>query len=256
MKHSGTTAIARAVQEAVGNDPILDTHLDPCQSGENKPSDCKLAKGLEGLFVAEIASRFHQALRENKPEWGFHQCVYMPSTRIERKCGFDVSFGRFDHPLNRRVRLMHKLIRCWCDDSWEWHSNKEKDSEGVHRAADHIFNLVNQCRLSGGRISPYVSCNVCFCLHEYRRMGSAVIAPFEDTRRSLFVELSPLCGVIPPEFDSKDPSGRLEISHSAHNGVSSVSACWIDVAGVKTVLEVCSWQRFIDSTKGFLVADE
>jgi hypothetical protein len=232
--------------------PIFEPHYDPCICGKKNPSTCRLARGLEGLFVTDIVHRLYRRLSKRKRDWSFHECIYMPSPRIEGECGFDVSFGHFEEPSMHRVRLMHKLVPAWCDDAWKWSSNSEVDRKGVYRCADHIFKLATQFWKSDGKIVPYLSFSVCFCLHEHRRMGRDGIPSFEDDRRSVFVELRPLSSILGSEFDSKAPGGELLVRHRVENHESPISACWRSREGKQTKLRVLGLQAFLNAAEGFL----
>ena len=241
MNHSGTSPVAKAVRSAVEKNGIYETHYDPC---ECNPSSCKLSRGLEGLFVADIASRLHQEIQKHEHDWAFHEFVYMPSTKIEKKCGFDVSFGHFEREPKLRVRLMHKLQRNWCDTKWKWNSKS-------YRSSDHISKLVAQSRNSAGKIRPYVSFSVCYCLHEHRRMGRNDVPAFEDARRTLFVDLSPLREVFPEGFDCKNPAEWLEVVHSPEQGGLPFSARWVSAHG-QVPLKVSNWADFSKTAVEFL----
>lgn len=245
MHHSGNSPVAEAVRSAAENQKIFEPWYDRCQL--KNPSGCRIAPGLEGLFVAEIASRLHQEILEREPSWSFNQCIYMPATAIERKCGFDLSVGHFEY--RNRTRLMHKLIRKWCDEPWKWDSNMEIISKtNVRPCANHIANLVQQFRKSEHRIRPYLSFSVCFCLHEHRRMGRPGIPTFEDDQRSLFVDLSGLEAVIFDDFDSKAPLGRVEVVHTLEHGVPFFCARWIQDDLHEMPLPVFHWKGFLDAT--------
>ena len=237
---------------AVGANPIFEPQYDPCQRDAHDLSGCQLTPGLEGLFVAEIASHFYHYIQLQKLQWTFNQFVYMPSTHAERKCGFDVSFGHFDNESKRRVRLMHKLIIDWCDTNWKWDSNKEVNYKTkVHRCADHISKLVTQARDSEGRIRPYLSFSVCYCLHEYRRMGQKGIPAFEDIRRSIFIDLSPLANILSAHFNSVHPDGQLHIEHQMLGSESNLQARWVYPHGDK-MLKAIGWEAFQNEAGTFL----
>ncbi len=245
---SKTSSIAKVIQKAV-NEVVEPDYVSPCRT---KDLSCNLAKGIEGLFVANIASQLHLSIQEAKPEWTFHQFVYMPSTSIERKCGFDLSFGHFENASGRRVRLMHKLKTEWCDEDWDWNSDLEVTPNGIYRCADHIFKLVSQFRDSDHKSHPFLSFSICHCLHEFRRMGSKSIPAFEDSRRSIFIDLRKLAEVLPDKFDNKERSGRLEVMHKVEQEKSSISARWILKGKTQTSLDVLDWSEFKKSAGAFL----
>jgi hypothetical protein len=202
------------------------------------------------LFVAEIASRVHQNIRTWQRPSNFNHCIYMPSTAIERKCGFDLSIGRFDEP--RRIRLMHKLICRWCDASWSWQSHSPKQKSKVSRAASHLHSLITQFHDGKRLIRPYLSFTVCFCLHEHRRMGSDGIPPFQDSRRSFFIDLSGLRPVYRRRTDDMAATGCLKVSNAMNGNRAHLVAQWIRVNGAALRLPVLSWSEFLDHMKDFL----
>jgi hypothetical protein len=241
MLHRGNSVVAKSIRAAAEQD-ITEPCYDVCEC-ENLQRNCKLATGLEGLFVAEIASRFHAWLHERRG-WKFNECIYFPSTRIERKCGFDLSIGHFEQ--RRRVRLMHKLVQKWCDTGWDWHSKKEWSGDPkIYRCADHIVSLVQQFQQSQGLILPYLSLTACFCLHEHRRMGCDDIPAFEHHSRSLFIDLRPLAGVAAV-------SGRLEVKHTVDGDNSHLSARWASDDAENLDLAVSDWGAFRELTGNFL----
>jgi len=251
MNHQSKTSLIAGVIRAAVNEVVEPDYVSPCKT---KNVSCKLATGIEGLFVTNIVSQLLRSIQKTKPEWAFHQFVYMPSTSIEGKCGFDVSFGHFENASGHRVRLMHKLITEWCDEDWAWNSNQGTQDE-ARRCADHVFKLVKQFRDSGQKSRPFLSFSVCYCLHEFRRMGSSKDIPqFENARRSLFVDLSALAEVLPDNFDSKNPRGRLVVSHKVKDAKSPLSACWVSGDGkTQTSLQVLDWPGFKKFTDTFLL---
>ena len=249
MNHKGNSGVAKAVREAIKVHSVFEPHYDPCTHAEKNLSACDLATGLEGLFVADIAGRLHQHIRTFKPQWAFNQFVYMPSTRIEHKCGFDISFGHFEDDSKRRVRLMHKLIRHWCDTDWKWDSNGEvAPKTKVHRCADHILMLVSQFRHSDGKIRPYIS----FSVHEYRRMGQPGIPSFGYAFRSLFIDLSPLSKILPTNFDSKAPTAQLVVTHQTAGQNPSIVVRRVS-SSAQNELQASGWQEFQKTAGEFLL---
>ena len=263
MSHKGESSVAKAVQEAAKSNNVsepLYKVYNPCT-----PSDitkCNFATGLEGSFVSDIASRVHRLLAGRKEELKFHECTYFPSTRIERKCGFDVSLGHFER--KNRVRLMHKLIKSWCDTDWVWNSDAEtyqKNGAKIYRCAEHIAKLVQQSKLSHGHIRPYLSFSVCFCLHEHRRMGREDIPCFEDEQRSLFIDLSPLVKLLDAHNGKllEAPKYSLRVEHRPKDG-GITSGWYLKVKKDKykkiVDLPVFSWKAFSANTVEFLLSSQ
>lgn len=252
--HSGNSQVAEAVRYAAEHEVINEPSYDPCSNNPKNVMPCSLAVGLEALFVAEIASRLHQLIRGRREEWKFNECIYTPSTRIESKCGFDVSVGHYEQ--SSRVRLMHKLVQSWCDQPWSWNSSSEyKKKTTTYPCVDHIAKLLAQYVRSEHRIVPFLSISVCFCLHEHRRMGRPHIPPFEDERRSLFIDLRDL-DAIPVEMLNKNtPQGRVEIDHAIEEEASKIEAFWSPIDGEKKKLRVMNWVDFAEFAVGFLAPE-
>lgn len=242
MAHKGISPVAKAVKKEVESQKIFEPWYDRCQP--KNVGQCDLATGIEGLFVAEIASRLHEQIEAYDKTCAFNRCIYMPSTVIEKNCGFDLSVGHFER--RPRIRLMHKLIREWCDSPWEWTSKSEYDNKtGIYRCVAHIANLVDQFRKSDGQIRPFISFTVCYCLHEHRRMGQNRIPAFENRRRSLFVDLGPLAEFIPQKTVEKTRIGQLHISHKLERKRSVFEASWRRKGGAKKSLRVLNWSAFL-----------
>jgi len=80
-------------------------------------------------------------------------------------------------------------------------------------------------------------------------MGSDNIPSFEDKRRSLFIDLTPLAVV------AGVADGRLEVKHRVEEKKSRFSAYWIS-NGVQTFdLTVCGWTTFRRVAGNFLLED-
>jgi hypothetical protein len=203
------------------------------------------------LFVAEIASRIHAQIRNRQRRSTFNHWIYMPSTAIEGKCGFDLSIGRFDE--RRRIRLMHKLICRWCDVTWSWRSHSPGQATKVSRAALHLHNLASQFIHGRRMIRPYLSFTVCFCLHEHRRLGSAGIPAFEDPRRSFFIDVSGLRAVFRPKAKNMAAAGYLKVSNAFKGNGAHLVAQWIRVNGTALRLPVLSWPEFLEEVRDFLL---
>jgi hypothetical protein len=191
---SESSPSSQAVRELLATAPEDDADLSPCtvQAG-----NCPLASGIEHVFVFETACRALEAVKEVIPAALYHHVMYSPWINIEPKCGFDLSIGHFERP--NRLRLMHKIITCsaagakWCDEDWSWNS-RDEDRNRLHMEKlllTHKRNPIYQ---------PYIALHVCYCIHEYRRMGKTGshnrhIPGFEDPRRTAIVDLSPVASL-------------------------------------------------------------
>lgn len=167
---------------------------------------CFLSPGIEHLFVWMAATRFVQAAADALP----NSVIYAPHTRVEQ--GFDLSVGHFDQ--EKRLRFMHKLLygrdanSSWCDEKWVW-TTREK------RARRQLLQLVSAYERRQS-LDPYLVIHVCYCLHEYRRMGAIIdgvrIYPFEDCHRTVVVCLKDVARPGWQEHIS-DGSHYVEVSH-------------------------------------------
>ena len=88
---------------------------------------------------------------------------------------------------------MHKLLLSWCDSrrSWTLSPSREGDYQ-------HLVSLYNDW--SENNILPFLVIHICFCIHDYRRMGKVfeiggnqVAFPgFENLLRTIVVPLNEL----------------------------------------------------------------
>ena len=152
--------ISEAIAEITGNHR-LDQTTDHCKAR----GSCKLRSGHEVTFVSLIADRLFRAIEERQGRnLEYHQWVYMPSRRAERDVGYDLSLGKYDDESKRRIRSMHKLLLGWCDSRRFWSLNPGS------RDHKHLEALIKDHRASEA-VRPYLVVHICYCIHEYRRMG-------------------------------------------------------------------------------------
>jgi hypothetical protein len=229
IPHKGTSELAKAILDAVKSQPSFEPEAyDACQPKD--VSKCTLARGIENLFVTGIMQRIFHRISKKREQWTFEECFYMPSTHIEGRCGFDVSIGNYKRSF--RVRLMHKLIQRWCDADWQWSLGK--------REKQHIGLITNQCWKSkkanaGGYIRPFASFSICYCLHDYRRIGTENVPGFEDEKRHLFIDLEPLS-------KSKLQPDKLQLSIQRRGGMYLIHS---SVGGKDIDLAPLSWDEFL-----------
>jgi len=122
----------------------------------------------------------------------------MPSRRAESKVGYDISIGCYNS--NCRIRTMHKLVyRRWCDEEWTWCLSKFYRPDQISGDYRHLETLLENYKGHDHypRLIPYLVLNVCYCIHDYRRMGANYkdwqIPPFDSLLRTIIVDLSAIC---------------------------------------------------------------
>lgn len=196
-------ALAKLLTNSIDDTP----GLSPCQL---KKGDCPLAPGIEHLFVACLAERALERVRADEDSITFEDIIYSPHSSIEGKCGFDLSIGHYDRPC--RVRLLHKLVGGkWCDLAWEWTS---RDDIQTHRHLMKVLSVYEDpaCK---GLYEPFICIHVCFCVHEYRRMGAkcarTTIPRFEDPSRTVVVDLRPIIEIAGWKQFVTAPDSRLVV---------------------------------------------
>lgn len=183
------SVVAWAIDQVVPRrDP--DPALNPCEVGN---ANCNLSTGIEATFVTVMAHQLMQRLQPRGCELGLHEVIYIPNLRAEARGGFDLSIGRsLERP---RVRTMHKLLygcaefNHWCDENWNW---------SIRRGSgdwDHLRTLLANFAREYERRSfqPFLVLNVCYCLHEYRRMGRLIadvpVPEFDNPLRTVIINL-------------------------------------------------------------------
>lgn len=215
MKHEPRSSpIGKAICAELENQPEHDRDIDPCIVGEG---GCFLSPGIEHIFVSLTAKAFVDYAWANQRLFPYQQLIYSPHSRVERPGGFDLSAGFVWQ--EHRLRMMHKLIYArqetdpWCDESWAWTS-----MECQGNASEHISNLVH-AHQTRTFLQPFLVIHVCFCLHEYRRMGLSIgevaIPGFADPRRTVAVDLSPLRDARDARANFKAKDYSVEVRYDA-----------------------------------------
>ena len=80
---------------------------------------------------------------------------------------------------------MHKLLTGkWCDGYWKWCC---EDEDVLHMA------LLMGAHQVHGVLPPFLVIHVCFCVHDYRRMGTTapnkcLIPGFDSPLRTIIVD--------------------------------------------------------------------
>jgi hypothetical protein len=163
-------------------DPITDTKRVDSQR-------CELESGEESLFVTMFSHELQATLFGNGVRFPFHHLFYCPSRATEWKLGFDLSVGRNKVPKtpSPRIRTMHKLVTGrFCDGKW---TCLFKDDDALHMAL-----LMGAQQATYEHLYAFLVIHVCFCVHDYRRMGHAVdeervIPSFASPLRTIIVDL-------------------------------------------------------------------
>lgn len=154
------SVISNAIAEITDNH-WLDPDTDRCKAD----GWCELKSGHEVTFVSLAAERLFRSLKEQaRVHLEYHKWVYMPSRPAEFLVGYDLSIGNYDDGQKRRVRSMHKLLLRWCDSVRSWNLNPGS------RDHKHLTTLVADYRESRA-VLPYLVIHICYCIHDYRRMG-------------------------------------------------------------------------------------
>lgn len=172
---------------------------------------CPLSPGIEHLFVSCTAHHALERIRKSEDKVQFQHVIYSPHSTIEKKCGFDLSIGHFERPF--RVRMMHKLLHSnnhgkWCDEPWRWTSKDDPQAHGQLRTLLETYSHADNAR----RFEPFLAIHVCYCIHEYRRMGRSGIPAFDHLRRTVIVDLREITGVAKWHAIVTHPATSLGVS--------------------------------------------
>lgn len=151
-----------------------------------KDGYCQLSQSLEALFAGFLAQRLSNRVLQIQNDWTESEILYAPHTTSEANVGFDYSLGYFSGP--RRVRWMHKHASNWCDDKFTWTAKGAEKS----RCGRHAKLLLKQFNSNRDHIRPFLIMSVCYCLHEYRRMGRNGVPQLDDPRRWIIADLRSL----------------------------------------------------------------
>jgi hypothetical protein len=234
--------IERLLQET--KIPDTDLGLNACQTAN---AACILAPGIEHLFVTLTAKYLiGQLLSENRL-WKYQDLVYCPHTTIEQKCGFDLSIGHFERPY--RIRTMHKLhygkkrLHPWTDEDWSW-STADGDKKERKRIKRHLIQLFKAYNIpfEGVRVyEPFMVLHLCFCIHEYRRMGlehnGVKIPGFEDKLRTVVLDLRPIGDL--PIYQKLVEGSHFNITVKHRATDDSITA---ELCGIKSLETLEVWE--------------
>jgi hypothetical protein len=192
----GSNSMVAKVIEAATREQDTDLALNPC---EVTSASCRLSSGVETAFVALTAHWFLRKMQVNHPGVEFQEAIFMPSRRAECRGGFDLSIGEFTG--RARVRTMHKVLygrsrfngtrtfNRWCDESWSWSITPRSGGDYRH--------LVSMLAMEQA-FQPFLILHICYCVHEYRRMGKVVkglrIPGFDSLLRTVVVDLRTIAG--------------------------------------------------------------
>jgi len=181
--------ISHAIKD-LSNDHDLDEITDRCKVQPDRDSGkpCELRTGLElayvGLVADHVLKEIRARIRENQ---AYQDWFYVPSLRSERKTGYDLSIGRIGS--ENRVRSMHKVSKAWCDLNRKWSLPKD-DGDRKH------LKVLVQYRQSHDSLRPFLILHICWCLHDYRRMGIVyedfTVPGPESLLRTIVIPLEPL----------------------------------------------------------------
>lgn len=206
-------------------------------------SNCKLRSGNETSFVSLFADIVTQRRSITRLAIPYHHLFYFPSRDAENAVGYDLSIGYFQNNRNQRMRTMHKLLPKWCDSEWTWSINHKVESPEKHnRYTIRISNSQNrEDRISANdkrsrelirdyrvlarypigdyrhlltllhdyearrHLEPYLVLHICYCLHDYRRMGTSYpgrVVPWqipepESLLRTIVIDIKKICDDIP-----------------------------------------------------------
>lgn len=237
--HKGNSALAGIVRNAAahahqGNSEDYDSVYHGCGYDSG---GCQLAPALEALFAGMLSQKLASRVLQIRPDWKESEVLYAPHLRSERRVGFDYSAGHFCGP--KRVRWMHKHASKWCDADLRWNPK----SADKPRCRNHALLLLDQLRREPKNMRPFFILSLCFCLHEYRRMGRNGVPAVEDSRRWVIADLRPLAGWT--EDQIRAGSFRFV------RGADGDSASWMSDAG-QMPLPLVSLEQFLEDQAAFL----
>ena len=187
--------------DALCNNHDLMPGVDTNKKRHQVEGRCHLSSGIEYSFVNLFCQRIFRRI-PNPDLLGYHQFFFIPNLKAEAKVGYDLSIGSFYQ--NSRVRTMHKVINeKYCDQQWTYRFNFSRNKSGeFSKDYGHFIKLLfnNQGDLEhpGVEISPYLVINVCYCIHDYRRMGTLfeqdqlTVPSFHSLLRTIIIDLKAL----------------------------------------------------------------
>lgn len=214
VKDNYAGVIAQAIEADVHLQETMDYDLNPCICQND---NCELATGIETSLVAMTAHWLIEKMRVEGREADYQENVFMPSRRAEARGGFDLSLGHY--ATRHRVRTMHKVLygRYWCDEAWSWKTRLRGNDW------KHLRSLIQLFERDGG-FRPYLTFHVCFCVHDYRRMGKMLgdipIPAFENILRTVVVDL----GEIVRQRGMPENNGTFIISKQSHKRIQNEAA--------------------------------
>lgn len=154
--------VESAFNDVIGHE--LDPVVDQCKAPQGR---CELESGHEVTFVSLVADYLLRGIKRRIEEQvDYNQWVYMPSRKAEKLVGYDLSVGRYDQ--HGRMRSMHKLLLSWCDKRRQWTMSPRTTDHS------HLKALFRDWSSAQEFILPFLILHVCYCIHEYRRMDTAV----------------------------------------------------------------------------------
>ena len=162
---------------------------------------CPLSSGIEYSFVANFCQEIFQDISlANRAD--FHKFFFIPNLKAEAKVGYDLSIGYYCQ--NNRIRSMHKVINeKYCDQPWTYRFNYARNERGEFTGDyGHFIKLLNanpeDLEAAGVNIIPFLVINLCYCIHDYRRMGTLyeqeqiTVPAFRSSLRTIIVDIKSL----------------------------------------------------------------
>lgn len=152
---------------------------------------CRLASGVETTFMALFCSHIMRVL--DWPPALFHEHFYIPSRPAEGRVGYDLSIGNYT--TENRVRTMHKVLSngIWCDQPWAWSISATFDANRTPQGDYRHLRTLLRAFDEFNQLPPYLVLNVCYCIHDYRRMGTTYedwqIPPFTSLLRTVILPI-------------------------------------------------------------------
>jgi hypothetical protein len=237
--HKGKSPLAETIRREAahahqGNSDDYENLYHGC---DYLPGGCQLALALEALFAGKLSHELTDRVLHEQPNWKENEILYAPHPTSEGKVGFDYSIGYYRGL--KRVRWMHKHAAVWCDEpSFEW---KPKSADKT-RCQNHALKLIGQLAKGGENMRPFLVVSLCYCVHEYRRMGRGNVPEFDDPRRWIIADLRPLL-----EWQNKIKSGTFVLNR----GPRGDSANW---EGKEESMNLPLWslQDFLEEQSKFL----
>ena len=175
---------------------LSNNHALDLEDGVDHPKKvrghCRLASGIETTFVSAFCDNLRASINPHIP---FNQFFYIPSRPAESLVGYDLSIG--DYRTQARARTMHKVVyETWCDKDWGWSLGYELNNRNEPRGDySHIITLLQNYQ-NHPDLVPYLVLHVCYCIHDYRRMGIGYadfqLPSFDSLLRTVVISLPAL----------------------------------------------------------------